>query len=304
MTPQATVVITTKNRKDELANAIRSVLAQNAPVDILVIDDGSTDGTYDFVRQQFPSVRIDRSEQSRGYIVHRNRAAQLTSAPIIISIDDDAILPSPGTIRQTLADFDHPRIGAVAIPYIDVKFGPKIYDRPPDQSLVWVVSSYRGTAHALRRDLFLQLGGYQSYLFHQGEEQEYCIRLLNAGFVVRAGRAAPLHHLASPKRDLSRICKYSARNNLLFSWYNAPMPQLLGRLLLSPIGNVRYGIKNGQLWATLQGIAGGYGAMVHEFAQRQPVTRNTFRLYRKLFKCSSMRLEAIEAWPGFPACAP
>ena len=43
--PVASVVITTRNRCDELVDAVRSALNQSVPVEVLVIDDGSTDGT-------------------------------------------------------------------------------------------------------------------------------------------------------------------------------------------------------------------------------------------------------------------
>jgi glycosyltransferase involved in cell wall biosynthesis len=304
MTPHATVVITTRNRGTELLRAIQSVLDQQAPVDVLVIDDGSTDGTTDTLRNAFPSVRVERSEKSLGLIVQRNRAAQLVTTPIIISIDDDAILPSPGILQQTLADFNHPRIGAVAMPHIDVKYGPHIYHQAPDTSGVYVVNTYRGTAHALRRDLFLKLGGYHGYLFHQHEEGDYCIRLLNAGFFVRAGRATPLHHEASPKRNHTRIYTYSARNNILFAWYNVPAPELLLRLLIIPFSNLLYGLKIGYPWTTLKGLARGFCAITHEFSQRQPVSRRTYRLYRWLIRHGPMKMENIEPRLGPPANVP
>src|SRR5437667_10630570 len=89
--PIASVVITTKNRRDELFDAVSSAISQSVPVEVLVIDDGSTDGTAEMVRTQFPSVRLEQSKMSLGYIVQRNRAAQLASGRFVFSIDDDAI---------------------------------------------------------------------------------------------------------------------------------------------------------------------------------------------------------------------
>ena len=86
-----------------------------------MVDDGSTDGTAELVRAEFPQVRLVHHDASLGYIVRRNEAAQLASAKVIFSIDDDAIFSSACVVEQTLAQFDDARIGAVAIPCIDVR---------------------------------------------------------------------------------------------------------------------------------------------------------------------------------------
>ena len=62
----ATVVITTRNRKELLRDAITSTLAQQEQVEIIVMDDASTDGTGEMVRAEFPMVRL----------VHRGRGRQ------------------------------------------------------------------------------------------------------------------------------------------------------------------------------------------------------------------------------------
>ena len=117
---KVTVVITTRNRKDSLRTALQSVLTQTAKPEVLVIDDASTDGTAEMVRGEFPTVRLDQSPQALGLIVQRNRGASLANGDIIFSIDDDAAFSTPHVIEQTLAEFEHDRVGAVAIPFINV----------------------------------------------------------------------------------------------------------------------------------------------------------------------------------------
>src|SRR2546429_9509448 len=94
----ASVVIITKNRKDELRRAIHSCFSQTMPLEVLVIDDGSTDGTAEMVSSQFHRVRLKRSDTSRGYIFQRNVAAQITTTDIGFSIDDAAEFSSPNTV--------------------------------------------------------------------------------------------------------------------------------------------------------------------------------------------------------------
>src|SRR5437762_13520181 len=86
----AAVVIVTKNRKQDLAVAIRSALNQTSQPRILVIDDQSTDGTPEMLRSRFPMIQFVQSDTSRGYLFQRNRAASLIDTEIIFSIDDDA----------------------------------------------------------------------------------------------------------------------------------------------------------------------------------------------------------------------
>src|SRR5688572_25360247 len=83
MPPAASIVIVTKNRKEDLRKAVDSALAQTAAVEVIVIDDGSTDATSDLLATDFPAVRCVRAATSRGYIVQRNRAAELATAPVV-----------------------------------------------------------------------------------------------------------------------------------------------------------------------------------------------------------------------------
>src|SRR5262245_26610395 len=207
---RATIVIATKDRKDDLRRAIRSAIRQTEPVEILVLDDGSTDGTSEMVRSEFPQVRLERTPVSHGYVSQRNRGALLSSGEIIFSIDDDAEFSTPHVVEQTLDRFSHPRVAAIAIPYVEPHKSNQEFQKAPDSDTIWVTDSFRGTAHALRRDVFLELGGYREQTIHQGEEMDFCIRLLNNGYVVRLGLGdVIIHHEA--QRDLRRIAFYGRR---------------------------------------------------------------------------------------------
>ena len=134
----------------------------------------------EIVRDRFPSVRLEHLEASLGYIVQRNRAARLAATDIIFSIDDDAVFTSPEIVLQTLARFDETRVGAVAIPYVEPRRSAAVYQSAPSAEGIFVSGWFIGTAHALRKDIFLRLGGYRECLVHQGEEMDYAIRMLQA----------------------------------------------------------------------------------------------------------------------------
>jgi glycosyltransferase involved in cell wall biosynthesis len=289
----ATVVITTKNRRDELRKAVSSALEQTAKAEVLVIDDGSSDGSSEMIRSEFPKVRLDRADPSRGLIVQRNRGAQLASGDIVFSIDDDAAFPSPRTIEQTLAEFNHPRVGAVAIPFINIKQNDFVHQRAPGEAGIICGYDFIGTAHAMRRALFLRLGGYREFLFHQGEEHDYCIRMLDAGYVVRIGRADPIHHFESPRRDFRRMDLFGRRNDILFAWYNVPWLNLPAHLLATTVNGLKLGFQLGRPGRMAMGAVKGYLAILHELNKRKPVSRNTYKLSRRL-KREALPLEQIE----------
>ncbi len=292
--PQASVVITTKNRKHDLRQALQSTFAQSIPVEVLVVDDGSTDGTASMVREEFPDARLDRSERSCGYIVARNRAAQLATTPFIFSIDDDAVFSTRQIIEQTLTEFENPRVGAVAIPYIEPNKSSQIHQSRPSGSGVFVTDVFIGTAHALRRDTFLRLGGYRECLVHQGEESDYCLRLLNAGFVTLLGRSDPIHHFESPLRDLRRMDLHGRRNDVLFAWHNVPMPYFPLHLAATSSNGLMSGVKVGRPFRMLRGTLRGYGACMKRWKHRQPVDAAIYRLSRRLKKGGPLELAEIE----------
>jgi glycosyltransferase involved in cell wall biosynthesis len=291
---RASVVIVTKDRKDQLRLAISSAIKQTEPVEILVVDDGSTDGTEEMVRSEFPGVRVTRSLTSLGYIAQRNRAARLCSGEFIFSIDDDAEFSSPHIVAQTLHAFSHPRVGAIAIPYTEPHKSGEIVQLARDSEGIWITDSYRGTAYALRRDLFLSLGGYRENFVHQGEEMDFCIRLLDAGFVVRLGFGDAILHYEHPKRDLSRMDYYGRRNDILFAVENVPMPYLPVHLLATTVNGMMYSVRCGRISWMFKGTLAGYAA-VFSARRSTPVSRSTYHLHRLLKKQGPKSLSDIES---------
>ena len=294
--PVATVVIATKNRLGDLKRALASVVQQSVPLEVIVLDDGSTDGTSSFVAEHYPSIRLESCQVSQGYIVQRNRGAGLSTTPYVFSIDDDAEYPSLRTVEQTLRDFDDDRIGAVAMPFVDVLRSDAVRCVAPDAEGTYVTSMFIGTAYAVRRDLFVSLGGFCEAYYHQVEEQDFCMRLLAAGYVTRLGRADPIHHHESPIRSRARIQRQSAQNNLYFAWQHAPLPRLPVHWVGTLVALTRHWIaapSANSIMPTLRGVAYGFTGPFNRLIHRRPVSDSTYRLYRNLRK-RKMPLAEVE----------
>lgn len=293
--PVCTVVITSKNRKQELEDAVASVLTQSVPLEVLVIDDASTDGTEEMIKTKFPQIRYEKAAQSRGYIVQRNRGALLARTGLIVSIDDDATFPSPDIIEHSIRELDHPRVGAVAMPYIDIFKTDGVRQVAPDAEGVYAISAYVGTAHIIRRELFLKLGSYREIHLHQGEEGDLSLRMLQAGYIVRAGTAVPIRHLESPKRDFTRLFENNARNHILYAWHNIPMPYMPLRMVGMTFNLLRWGIRKKHPKASLRGVWRGYrDLLLGRLDPRRPVTRDTYAVSRALYKRAPLKLSEIE----------
>jgi len=298
--PTATVMIATKNRRDDLRRAVLSCLAQTIVPEIIVLDDGSTDDTADMVRREFPSVRFYRDEISRSATVQRNRGVKLATGAIVFSIDDDAEFVSPHTVAQTLAEFASPSIGVVAIPLVNVKTSDAVLQRAPSRDGIFLLDTFWGGACAMRREVFLRAGGYREFLRQQYEEEDLAIRILDAGFFTRLGNADPIHHYESPVRENRRRDIFGGRNKVLISWYNVPMPELLFHLPGTCIKTLMHGVRQGHGLRWAWGIAQGLATCCTQVKVRRPVGHATFRLFRRLRKSPATPLERVQGefhWP-------
>lgn len=291
----ATIVITTKDRRDELPRALRSAVGQRgAEIEVLVIDDGSSDGTSALVREVFPGVVLHRNDAARGIIGARNQAAELAAGRVIVTIDDDAEFSDPHTVAQLLPAFGHPRVGIVAMPHVHTRIAPgEVSDRAPDDEAIWCAWTFIGTAHAVRRDAFLAAGGYRAELVTRVEEPDLCLRMLDRGRVCRLGTTPPILHHESPTREGGEIHRMTARNELLDAWRNAPTAALPGRIASVSANTLRLARRGERAGPFLRGLGAGVVAIARD-PRREPVSNGAWRAARILMRERAVRLDRID----------
>jgi glycosyltransferase involved in cell wall biosynthesis len=293
----AAIVIITQNRKDDLRSSLKSAVEQEGDFELLVLDDGSHDGTGEMLRDEFPDVRVVRFDDGAGLAARRNDAMVLTNADIIVSIDDDAVFTSARTVADTVAEFDHPRIAAVAMPFIDVGISPDVQQQAPDAVDRWLGPVYRGTANAVRRGVLIEVGGYTPEIQWVGEEWDVCLKMMDAGYVIRLGAAEPIHHFTSPKRSSRLIDVYYRRNELLICWMYFPFPWHLVYMLGYVGKGFERGVKVGRVRNMVDGMRLGLRRCL--ITRRRPINRAAFRLDRRtraaLRDGSAVRLSEVEA---------
>ena len=278
--PSISIVITTRNRRDELYRALNSCFSQvGVSYEVLVYDDASDDGTDSMVQEKFPECLLIRSSEREGLIVRRNQSFRDAKGDIVLSLDDDAYFTDPETLTQVCQHFaEEPKTAAWALKY----FEPAKDAKMPDLVSGTLIKSYTGCAHALRRQVAEELGGYPAFLVHQGEERDLCIRLMEHGWDIRFADTRPIVHLCSPYRENWRMFYYGYRNLVLFNWMRTPLRFLFPRLLID-IGQLivyRFQLKTipSKFWC----IGAGFLNILRYWGERQPVSVETYRKFRQL----------------------
>jgi hypothetical protein len=94
--PQVSVLVTSYNRESYLGSCLESVLAQTCQdFELIVVDDGSTDGSVEVARayeRRDPRVRVEINPRNLGDYANRNRAAELARAPFLKYHDSDDLM--------------------------------------------------------------------------------------------------------------------------------------------------------------------------------------------------------------------
>ncbi|MFG2597686.1 glycosyltransferase [Streptomyces sp. NPDC048462] len=113
VTRPVTVLVPAYNERECIANTVRSLVASDYPVEVIVIDDGSTDGTADIVEaMRLRDVRVVR-QRNAGKPAALNNGIAHARHDIIVMMDGDTVF-EPSTVRELVQPFADPGVGAVA----------------------------------------------------------------------------------------------------------------------------------------------------------------------------------------------
>ena len=193
MAPDVAVVIPTYNRRAMVCEAVKSVLAQrNAKFELIVVDDGSTDGTWEELTQiaavandhaQWEMMRIERTP-NRGPATARNTGVAIAAAPFVALLDSDDLWLPHKLNRQIAFMRDHPEYAISQTEEIWMRNGRRVNpgarhrkragDLFADSLLTCLISP---SAVIMRTDLFREAGGFDEDLA-AAEDYDLWLRLL------------------------------------------------------------------------------------------------------------------------------
>ena len=210
-------IILSYNRSSDLLELLKNISqlddAQQLLEEIIVVNNASTE-RYDQVKSfikdhtSLPYVYFDAPE-NLGVAKGRNYALQKGKAPIIIMLDDDAVLQNKDCLVNLLTEFkqtntDKPKaIVSFKVLYYDNlqmqenALPHKKFNEYKDRSF-FETYYYAGGAHAIKREVIEKLGEYPADFFYGMEEYDLAYRILDAGYSIVYSDKIVMLHKESP----------------------------------------------------------------------------------------------------------
>ena len=283
--PLVTVLLVTWNRKGEIGKSIDSVLAQTYPnIEILVIDNNSPDGTYEYLQENYPMVQVICSHKNMGCPSARNLGFPNCRGKYIYSLDDDGWLQEDAIEILVRELESEPQIGVVMSQIREVEQdGTFVRKKPANVDGPAYLGTFVGCCFLIRKEVIERIGGFQDDFFRQGEEGDLSIRMMSAGWVVKIQPESVMYHAPSPiGRSQNMFIYYALRNTMKTGFRTWPFPWNWLRAF-SIIGKaISYGVRHGYLLLPLQ-------MMVQLIAEpwisrklRKPAPRHIWRKQRAL----------------------
>ncbi|MEU3288819.1 bifunctional polysaccharide deacetylase/glycosyltransferase family 2 protein [Streptomyces longwoodensis] len=197
VTRPVSVIVPAYNEKECIANTLESLARSTHPIEVVVVDDGSTDGTSQIARAAadrlgMRNVRIVRQENA-GKPAALNNGVRSARHDIVVMMDGDTVF-EPDTVRQLVQPFADPRVGAVAgnakvgnrdtligaWQHIEYVMGFNLDRRMYD--LLRCMPTIPGAIGAFRREAVLEAGGMSEDTL--AEDTDITIALHRAGWQV------------------------------------------------------------------------------------------------------------------------
>lgn len=266
------VVILNWNGIQLLEKFLPSVLAYSEQANIYVADNASTDGSVDFLKANFPSVKIIQNDGNYGFAQGYNVALEQVGEPIYALVNSD-IEVTENWLSRILEIFDKDKGIAIIQPkildykdksffeyagaaggFID-KYGypfcrGRIFDtiekdekQYDDERYIFWAS---GACFFIRRNAYRQLSGFDADFFAHQEEIDLCWRANNMGYKVWYTSKSVVYHVGGATLQSSNPKKtfLNFRNSLLMLLKNLPKNQLFSvifiRLVLDGVAGIQF----------------------------------------------------------------
>jgi GT2 family glycosyltransferase len=284
-----TVVFLAYNRRDELRISLTKMLQEldydGELLELMVVDNASTDGTGKMLREEFPSVRVITRTENCG-VSAWNDGFAVATGDYILALDDDCYLPHDGLRMAVVQAQEHDAalvsFGVVSSTHPDHRFDLDDY--------LTGLFAFWGCAVLIRRDALSALGGFDPAIFIHGHELEFMLRFFDRGFRhLHLPEVLAVHQKGPNKWTGGPLPEAPYRRNYRHWGYIAG--KLLDRrdafeALLALLGqNVRDGRRKDRM--AFKGLKETVWGFAHGLRHRQPVRPEVSHAYRHNFETFS-----------------
>ena len=297
MQPDVSIVIVSWNGRQHLDTCFAGVEAQrDVSVETILVDNGSTDGTVEYVRARYPSVRLVPLAENRGFAGGNNAGVREARGRFVAFLNNDTAA-DPGWLRALLSGVDEANGFALVTSRIVYMHDPNIVDSAGDGVLRWGGAFKRhhgepasaaavtqevfgicGAACMMPRAVFEELGGFDEDFFVSHEDVDLSYRARLRGYRCRYVADAVVRHVGSATLGtVSPFSVFHGQRNL--EWmYVKDTP---GRLLLTTLpGHIVYDLAAcvhfasiGMLWPYLRAKAAAVAGLPRMLRKRAAVQR-------------------------------
>ncbi len=302
--PTAAILVLNFNGKHFLGDCFRSLEKTRWPNTVYLVDNGSTDGSVDHVMVEFPYVKIIQHDGNYGFCEGYNRAVtQVDEKYVLLLNNDTEVVDSEwlgNMMAVALADEKVGVVGAKLVSREDIRVldavGGKVwrwggigvrigageqdkgqYDNPPIEPFCVL-----GAAMLIKRDLFIESGGFDPAMYAYSEELDLCWRLRLRGYSVKYSPGAVIRHHSSGSWSRMKVLKlYLSSRNFLrsclknYSWWSL-LREIPPLLAISFLGTLMASVvaRNPRIsMSTLRGIAWNLVNLRGTFRERIVVQR-------------------------------
>ncbi len=217
MVQKFSVIIPSYNEGDWLKKTVFGVLENTTYPDfeIVVVADGCTDNSCDFLKKGVPNVKLVSLPTSVGAAKARNEGAKHADGELFVFLDSHMIPTDESWLSELALQLENEKVGAATlkIPYLEeanrVAYIYTIKDllleptwvAPTSKTEIQPVPAIPGACFGIRKNMFEQTGGFDSGLMKWGREDlEYSLRLWRLGYDLTMSPRAGIAHSWERKR--------------------------------------------------------------------------------------------------------
>ncbi len=284
--PLVSIQILNWNRAEESLRAIESAKNQTYKnIEIIFVDNGSTDNSVARVREKYPEVHVVELDQNYGCPGGRNRGIAYCKGEFIFYLDNDGVLHEKAVENAYHTIKTDKNIAVIAGVVYDFNQPEEINTKMiPKSNTLYDYGLFQGGICLHRKAIYEKVGYYPSEFFYGGEEWHLSCKILDQGLKIIKNETVILWHKRSEiARNRTRELMNVYYNRLYNSLSLYPLRYSFLFMIYFPFRYLGYTKKDGFLGAFIKSLFTRYPQTVRKaFKNRTPIRLETYKKLQRL----------------------